>query len=146
MLHAGECEEKAARGTEVSGPVTPPASAGGGGPALGWSFPFSSEWPDANSGSIVGTSAQSRGSLGSIRECTGKAPFGLHIVGRMWIFKKKINLFIWLHQVLVASHGIFIMSLWTSVVVAHELSHPKACGIFPDQGSNPCSLCWKADS
>ena len=21
-----------------------------------------------------------------------------------------------------------------------------ACGIFPDQGSNPCSLCWEADS
>ena len=27
-----------------------------------------------------------------------------------------------------------------SVVVAHELSRPAACGIFPDQGSNPCGV------
>ena len=27
-----------------------------------------------------------------------------------------------------------------SVVVAHGLSCPAACGIFPDQGSNPCLL------
>ena len=33
-----------------------------------------------------------------------------------------------------------------SVVVAHGLSCSVACGIFPDQGSNPCSLHWQADS
>ena len=33
-----------------------------------------------------------------------------------------------------------------SVVVAHGLSCPAACGIFPDQGSNPCPLHWQADS
>ena len=33
-----------------------------------------------------------------------------------------------------------------SVVVAHRLSCSAACGIFPDQGSNPCSLHWQADS
>ena len=33
-----------------------------------------------------------------------------------------------------------------SVVVAHELSCSAACGIFPDQGSNPCPLHWQADS
>ena len=33
-----------------------------------------------------------------------------------------------------------------SVVVAHRLSCFAACGIFPDQGSNPCPLHWKADS
>ena len=27
-----------------------------------------------------------------------------------------------------------------SVVVAHGLSYSAACGIFPDQGSNPCPL------
>ena len=32
-----------------------------------------------------------------------------------------------------------------SVVVAHGLSY-SACGIFPDQGSNLCSLHWQADS
>ena len=33
-----------------------------------------------------------------------------------------------------------------SVVVAHRLSCSMACGIFPDQGSNPCSLHWQVDS
>ena len=32
-----------------------------------------------------------------------------------------------------------------SVVVAHGLSCSTACGIFPDQGSNPCPLHWQAD-
>ena len=33
-----------------------------------------------------------------------------------------------------------------SVVVARGLSCSAACGIFPDQGSNPCSFHWQADS
>ena len=33
-----------------------------------------------------------------------------------------------------------------SVVVAHRPSCSAACGIFPDQGSNPCPLHWQADS
>ena len=33
-----------------------------------------------------------------------------------------------------------------SVVVAHGPSSSAACGIFPDQGSNPCPLHWQADS
>ena len=33
-----------------------------------------------------------------------------------------------------------------SVIVAHGLSRSAACGIFPDQGSNPCPLHWQADS
>ena len=33
-----------------------------------------------------------------------------------------------------------------SVVVAQGLSCPAACGIFPDQGSNPCPLHWQVDS
>ena len=33
-----------------------------------------------------------------------------------------------------------------SVVVAHRLSCSAACGIFPDQGSNPCPLHWQVDS
>ena len=33
-----------------------------------------------------------------------------------------------------------------SVVVAHGLSCSAACGIFPDQGSNPCPLHQQADS
>ena len=33
-----------------------------------------------------------------------------------------------------------------SVMVAHGPSCSAACGIFPDQGSNPCPLHWQADS
>ena len=33
-----------------------------------------------------------------------------------------------------------------SVVVAHGPSCSAECGIFPDQGSNPCPLHWQADS
>ena len=33
-----------------------------------------------------------------------------------------------------------------SVVVAHGPSRSTACGILPDQGSNPCPLHWQADS
>ena len=33
-----------------------------------------------------------------------------------------------------------------SIVVAYGLSYSMACGIFPDQGSNPCLLQWQADS
>ena len=34
----------------------------------------------------------------------------------------------------------------SSVVVAHGPSCSAACGMFPDQGSNPCPLHWQADS
>ena len=33
-----------------------------------------------------------------------------------------------------------------SVIVAHGPSCSVACGILPDQGSNPCALHWQADS
>ena len=33
-----------------------------------------------------------------------------------------------------------------SVIVAHGPSCSAVCGIFPDQGSNPCPLHWQADS
>ena len=33
-----------------------------------------------------------------------------------------------------------------SVVVAHGPSCSTVCGVFPDQGSNPCPLHWQADS
>ena len=33
-----------------------------------------------------------------------------------------------------------------SVAVAQGLSCSAACGILPDQGSNPCALHWQADS
>ena len=33
-----------------------------------------------------------------------------------------------------------------SAIMAHGPSRSVACGIFPDQGSNPCPLHWQADS
>ena len=33
-----------------------------------------------------------------------------------------------------------------SVIMAHGPSCSAACGILPDQGSNPCPLHWQADS
>ena len=33
-----------------------------------------------------------------------------------------------------------------SVVAVHGPSCSAACGIFPDQGTNPCPLHWQADS
>ena len=33
-----------------------------------------------------------------------------------------------------------------SVAVVHGLNCSEACGIFPDQGSNPCLLHWQVDS
>ena len=38
------------------------------------------------------------------------------------------------------------LQLAGSVVVAHGLSCYMECGIFPDQGSNPCPLHWQANS
>ena len=52
---------------------------------------------------------------------------------------------------LVAEHRLqahVLRQLWHagSVVVAHGLSCSTACGIFLDQGSNPCPLHWQAYS
>ena len=44
---------------------------------------------------------------------------------------------------LIAEHGSRCAG---SVVVAHGPSCSMACGILPDQGSNPCPLNWQADS
>ena len=50
----------------------------------------------------------------------------------------------------VAAHELVNCGSWalkhSLVVVAHRLSCSVACGIFPDQGSNPRLLCWQADS
>ena len=43
----------------------------------------------------------------------------------------------------VVAHG---LQSTGSVVVTQELSCSAACGVFPDQGLNPCSLHWQADS
>ena len=50
---------------------------------------------------------------------------------------------LWHMGSVVVAHGLQSAG---SVVVAHGLSCSAACGIFPDQGSNPCPLHWQADS
>ena len=47
-----------------------------------------------------------------------------------------------------ASHctGLPCWGAWASAVVAHRLSCSAACGIFLDQGLNPCPLNWQVDS
>ena len=55
----------------------------------------------------------------------------------------------WAQQLWCAgSRACGLQQLWHtgSVVVAHGLSCSVACGIFPDQGQNPCPLHWQADS
>ena len=39
-----------------------------------------------------------------------------------------------------------LMACGTLVAVAHGLSDSSACGIFLDQGLNPCPLPWQVDS
>ena len=39
-----------------------------------------------------------------------------------------------------------VLGTWALIVVAPGLSCSTACGIFPDQGSNPHALHWQADS
>ena len=79
----------------------------------------------------------------------------------------------WLRWVFIAAHRLFLaevsrgysslqcpgFSLWqllllwledsrvlASVVGVPGFSCPMACGILPEQGSNPCPLHWQADS
>ena len=54
----------------------------------------------------------------------------------------------WAQQLWLVGSRAQPLQLWCtgSVGVAHGLSCSVACGIFPDQGSNPCPLHWQADS
>ena len=105
---------------------------------------------------------------------SGRAP-GVGNGNPLQYFLFILLLFFWLHWVCVAvpvlslvaasvSGDYFLLqcidfSLWwllllqstgslheSSVVLAKELSSSGACGIFPIQWSNPCSLHWQADS
>ena len=85
-----------------------------------------------------------------------------------FFFKFYLFIYLWLCWVFVSVRGLSLVAasggysssrclglslLWPlllrstgSVVVAHGPSCSAACGIFPDQGSNPCPLHWPADS
>ena len=44
------------------------------------------------------------------------------------------------------SCGAQAVGAWALVAVGHRFSCPLACGIFPNQGLNPCFLPWQVDS
>ena len=96
-----------------------------------------------------------------------------NIVIHNFFFFNLFNLFIWLCWVFISVRGLSLVAASGghsssrcaglllsrplllgstgsrcagSVVVAHGPSCSTACGIFPDQGSNPCPLHWQADS
>ena len=54
------------------------------------------------------------------------------------------------HRLLIAVASLFaehrLQGAQPSAVVVHRLSCSTTCGIFLDQGSNPCLLHWQADS
>ena len=50
------------------------------------------------------------------------------------------------HRSGFSSCGAWARGMGASVVVAHRLSCSRACGIFLDQGLNPCPLHWQVDS
>ena len=88
------------------------------------------------------------------------AALGLHCC--VWAFSSCGEwelLFVAVHGLLIAVASLFaehglqahgLQQLWRqsagAVVVAHGLSCSAACGIFLDQGSNPCPLHWQAAS
>ena len=88
-------------------------------------------------------------------------------------FLKNLFIYLWLCWVFVSVQGLSLVAasgghsssrcaalslsrpllLWStgsrragSVIVAHGPSCSAACGIFPEEGSNPCPLHWQADS
>ena len=102
-----------------------------------------------------------------------KLCFHFHLVQNIFLIYYLFIVYFWLCWVFVSVRGLSLVSasgdhsssrcaglslsrpllLWStgsrhsgSVVVAHGPSCSVACGIFPDQGSNPCALHWQADS
>ena len=95
---------------------------------------------------------------------------GLFFIAEFLVFFKTLGLFIylWLCWVFVSVRGLslvvasgghsssrstglslsrpLLLRSTGSVIVAHGPSCSAACGIFPDQGLNPCPLHWQADS
>ena len=65
--------------------------------------------------------------------------------------EKGLLILVAVHRLLIAVVFLVALSkgfreLAGSAVVTRRLSCPKACGIFTDQGLNPCPLHWQADS
>ena len=78
------------------------------------------------------------------------AVLGLRFCARAFLQLRQVGAT--LHRGARASHhcGLSLPSTGSrragSVIVPHGPSCSAACGIFPDQGPNPCPLHWQADS
>ena len=87
-------------------------------------------------------------------------PFWLHwILVTSWVFsscREHGLLFIVVHRLLIMvasriagnrlqAYRLQELQHTGSVVMAHSLSCSTACGMFPDQGPNLCSLHWQVD-
>ena len=102
-----------------------------------------------------------------------QAKYNLHPLSPFFFFFNYLFIYLWLCWVFVSVRGLSLVvaggghsSSWCvglslswplllrstgsrragSVIVAHGPSCSTACGILPDQGSNPCPLHWQADS
>ena len=113
---------------------------------------------------VLGAHNQVHLNIVCIYSCTDPLPH---------FFKKNLFIYLWLCWVFVSVRGLSLVaasgghsSSWCaglslsqplllrstgsrcagSVIVVHGPSCSGACGIFPDQGLNPCPLHWQADS
>ena len=70
---------------------------------------------------------------------------------------RSLFIYLSLHWVFIAALGLSLVvegmgfSFWWLLLAeqglqVHRLSCSAACEVFPEQGSNPCSLHWQADS
>ena len=85
--------------------------------------------------------------------CTGSSL--LHD-GFLWLWRERATLQMWCPLLLwwlllLQNAGSRVRGLQSlqhagSVIVVHGYCCPVACGIFPDQGSNPGPLHWQVDS
>ena len=81
--------------------------------------------------------------VGATLSCGALAPYSVtSLVAGHWLQACRLQQ-LWHTGLVVVARGLQSAG---SVVVAHGLSCSVACGIFPDQGSNPCPLHWQADS
>ena len=64
---------------------------------------------------------------------------------QIYLFLAKLNVG-FSNGVAWVSHGNSLSCCRALVVGCTGLSSPVACGIFQDQGTNPCPLHWQADS
>ena len=91
---------------------------------------------------IVGVNYQKPKKIKFFKICSFLAVLGLHCcVQDFSSCGKQGLLYSW-----TAAWWLLWLQSMGSTAVAHGLSYPEACGIFPDRGLNPHPLQWQTDS